>query len=61
MNDKVRNLVIHILAMKDDAHFNDHPEWSEIIKEAEEVAAAIVEKKPWQKPEIKSSNYADRN
>lgn len=25
----------HILAMKDDAHFREHPEWAAIVEEAE--------------------------
>jgi hypothetical protein len=30
-------LAQHIMAMADDAHFVEHPEWGEIVKEAKEV------------------------
>jgi hypothetical protein len=38
-------LAQHILDMKDDAHFNEHPEWSEIVSEAKksrEITKPIV-------------------
>ncbi len=33
------DLAKHILAMADDAHFVMHPEWAEIVKEAEHELA----------------------
>lgn len=36
MNDLLE-LARHIIAMKDDAHFNEHPEWESIVKQAENV------------------------
>lgn len=37
-------LAEHIMAMKDDAHFSDHPEWNEIVKEAEAFFAKATGK-----------------
>jgi hypothetical protein len=35
--DPAKHLANHIIAMKDDVHFRDHPEWEEIVKDAEQV------------------------
>lgn len=39
---KLLALAQHILAMADDAHFNEHPEWQEIVAEAQ-VATKDIE------------------
>lgn len=38
-------LVGHILALKDDAYFLGHPEWLEIVNDAEKVAAKATGEK----------------
>jgi hypothetical protein len=35
--DSSKQLALHVMAMKDDVHFRDHPEWEEIVKDAEQV------------------------
>jgi len=34
----MKELIDHILAMKDDAYLVGHPEWNEIVKTAEKLA-----------------------
>lgn len=38
-------LAQHIIAMKDDAHFTGHPEWNEIVKEAEAITSKATGEK----------------
>ena len=35
--EMVRRLIDHILAMKDDAYLVGHPEWLEIVEEANDL------------------------
>ena len=37
--DKCRALAAHIEAMATDAHFCEHPEWHELVKEARAILA----------------------
>lgn len=42
MDDKlVKKLVDHILAMKDDSYLREHPEWYELVADAEAVVGLV--------------------
>ena len=42
MEEKLINLAEHIINMADDAYLIGHPEWIEIVKEAEEALQKTV-------------------
>lgn len=64
----MKKLVAHILSMKDDAVLSGHPEWLEIVKDAEEIAFRHTGSKDplyiWEKPQVevteKFINQLDR-